>query len=55
VAKIDDVTWDKRNREWDVITWEALLQVARESVVEYHETCAFERSDDAAGMLCAAG
>jgi hypothetical protein len=26
---------DKRNREYDVITWEAAEQVARESVMEH--------------------
>jgi hypothetical protein len=38
-----------------VITWEAVQQVARESVVEYDETCELERSDGAAEMLRAAG
>jgi hypothetical protein len=54
-CKFDDITWDKRNREYDVITWEAAQQVARESVVEYDETCVLERNDDAAEMLGAAG
>jgi hypothetical protein len=54
-CKLDDITWGKRKREYDVITWEAARQEARERVVEYDETCPFEREDKAAEMLGAAG
>jgi hypothetical protein len=53
-CKFDDLTWSKRNREFDFITWEAAQKQARENVVEYDETSPLERDDDAADMLGAA-
>jgi hypothetical protein len=54
-CKFDDLTWGKRKREYDEITWEAAKQSARETVVEYDETSPLERDDEAADMLGAAG
>jgi hypothetical protein len=54
-CKFDDLTWSKREREYDFITWETVQKKSRETVVEYDETCHLERDDDARDMLGAAG
>jgi hypothetical protein len=51
----DDLSWRKRNREFDYITWEGAQKRAREAVVRYDETAPAERNDDVAVMLGAAG
>jgi hypothetical protein len=54
-GRFDNITWDKLYCEYDVITWETAQQLARESVLEYDETCTMERNVDAAEVLGAAG
>lgn len=54
-CKFDDLTWSKRNRDFDHITWESAQNKARCTVVDYDETCPHERENDAADMLGAAG
>jgi hypothetical protein len=54
-CKFVDITCHKRSCEYDVITWEAALQQARDCLLEYDATCTLERNDDAADVLGAAG
>lgn len=54
-CKFDDLTWGKRDREFDFITWESAQTRARQTVENYDETAPLERQDDAADMLGAAG
>ena len=51
----DDMTWSKRDRDYDTITWESAQRKSRASVVEHDETNPLERDTHAGDMLGAAG
>lgn len=54
-CKYDDMTWSKRDRDYDIITWESAQNKAGCTIVEYNETNPLERDNPACDMLGAAG
>jgi hypothetical protein len=54
-CRFNDLTWGKRDREFDEITWGEAKKRARDAVGEFDSAHADERDDDVADMLGAAG